>query len=222
LAVVTVPSVSWAGEAVQPKEPEAPALSAPDNKPAAEGALGEAGERLQRIEDSLRLIEAQLKWIAIEQTWLRNRIASIEGNHRRVDTRRKEIDQLRVVLQEQISRIEDQQGVLVERIQILEKSRVAKPVNKGETAERSVVVEKPATSSEPRRGTLILDNRTGVDQEVSINSTRYVAPPGRSGMAVPYDLVEVYLVRYEAPKLMGMSNWRTSNGKDEMVVVIKK
>jgi len=70
-------------------------------------------------------------------------------------------------------------------------------------------------------GTLILQNDTGVSQVATINGRRYQVPPGRSELPVPRAVLEVYLPWYEQPKLWGMSNWRWTGQRYEMVIAIK-
>ena len=70
-------------------------------------------------------------------------------------------------------------------------------------------------------GTLLLQNETGVTQVATINGTRYQVSPGRSELPVPRAILEVYLPGHEQPKLWGMSNWRWSGQRYEMLIEIK-
>ena len=131
------------------------------------------------------------------------------------DANASAVKQLAGFTKEEIAKIRDQLNEL---------EAVSNDLQNGlgpETILREEGDEKEVEPPPMLTGTLILQNDTGVTQVATINGIRYQVPPGRSELPVPRAILEVYLPWYEQPKLWGMSNWRWTGQRYEMLIEIK-
>ena len=132
------------------------------------------------------------------------------------DANASAVKQLVGVSDEKIARIREQLDDLETATSDLQKKLLPQTMLQEEREEKEVEPAPPAWT-----GTLIMQNDTGVTQVATINGTRYQVPPGRSELRVPRAILEVYLPGHEQPKLWGMSNWRWSGQRYEMLIEIK-
>ena len=76
----------------------------------------------------------------------------------------------------------------------------------------------PISLLQPITGSLVVNNWTGISQNIRINGVLYSVPAGSTTISVPYSIVEAYMPSWEAPKLWGMSNW-IHNGKHHFMTI---
>jgi len=126
------------------------------------------------------------------------------------------VKQLAGVTKDEIARIRDRLDELETVTSDLQKKLLPEVMLREEGDQEQVKPPPPMLT-----GTLILQNDTGVTQVAAINGGRYQVLPGRSELPVPRAILEVYLPSYEQPKLWGMSNWRWTGQRYEMLIEMK-
>lgn len=150
-------------------------------------------ERLSVIEDRLRLIEQHLRLT------LKVPLPDVQ------DSGLADL----IASSERITKLESESRTISDRLQSIQSQ-----------LDELKPTAKPLVP-EPAQGRFVIRNWTGVTRCVSVNGLRFNVHPGWTEIKVPHALVEAYLPGFEAPKLLGMSNWRWTGQDYEMRLDIR-
>jgi hypothetical protein len=209
--LVTVPRTGGAADqanstdAAPAQQSEGPALGSAHGAETRQAAkpttdAGDATQTTGGALDAAAVATSELDALQQELTALRLRVEALEAE---ADASKTTIKNLTAQLAELDSRSE-------------------RSVAAGRGAAAQDASDQPETRTAARvdQGRLIIDNRTGVEQQIYINGMLWRAPPGRAETEVAVGEVTTQLAPWESAKRWDAGQWKTTEAGKELEIVI--